>query len=227
MSTTWINRGHLYSPHVTPVLVDCNFTVTPSNGLGVTGLKGQGVANVFMHTSTTPAAGSNGYLNPNPADGYILVQLSDNFSAFYGLDYWMSPPLSGSSILVTTGTTVGLAYVITILGTTSLAQWQKLGLPPGVTPAVGVSFIAKATTTATGTGAIQVPVSTATAIDHLEVIGKPTLSMKPVPQGGTPHVGGWLLIACEANATLTAPATGSVIGLKLYLSQSSVTVAGE
>lgn len=53
MSTTWINRGHFYVPHVRPVLLDCNFTVdsTNGNGFGVRSLKGQGIASVFMNTS--------------------------------------------------------------------------------------------------------------------------------------------------------------------------------
>ncbi len=200
MATTWTNRGHFYVPHVTPVLVDCNFLVDNSVGLGISGLKGQGVANVFMHTTTTPVVGPNGYLNPNPAAGYILVQLADNFKALYAQDWWQSPPLSGSSILVTTGTTAGLAYVITIVGTTTVDQWIKLGLPPGVTPAVGVSFIAKATTTATGTGAIQVPAAGGTGISKIEVIGKPALSLGPIPVGGSPNVGGWITLRCMNNA---------------------------
>ena len=86
MSTTWINRGHLYCPHVTPVLVDCNFVVDPTNGngLGIRNLKGQGVQNVFMHTSATPGKGPNGLLNPNPASGLIMIQFADNFTRYYG-----------------------------------------------------------------------------------------------------------------------------------------------
>jgi len=229
MSTTWINRGHFYVPHVTPVLVDCNFIVDSANGngLGIKSLKGQGVQNVFMHTSSTPAKGPNGYLNPNPASGYILVQLADNFNRYYGGFSGFVSPVSGTPILVTTGTTAGLAYVIVSVGTTSVSQWQKLGLPPGITPAVGVSFIAKDTTTATGTGAIEVPAATASGVDHIEVIGDPNLSLGPIPMGGSPNVGGWIVLACEAATALTAPADGSVVGLAFYMSQSSVTVLGE
>lgn len=219
----------MYAPHVTPVIVDCSFTVDPdnANGLGTSLLKGQGVTNVFMHTSQTPATGSNGYLNPNPAAGYILVQLADNFTRFYTEMQTFVPPLSGASILVTTGTTLGLAYVITSVGTTTTAQWQKLGLPPGVTPAVGVAFIAKATTTATGTGTIQVPLSTGSGIDHIEVIGSASTTLGPIPMGGSPNVGGWITMACEKNTALTAPSSGTRIHLAFYMNQSSVQVAGE
>lgn len=219
----------MYAPHVMPVLVDCNFIVDSANGngLGIRSLKGQGVENVFMHTSATPGLGPNGLLNPNPASGYILVQLADNFNRYYGGFSGQVSPLSGTPILVTTGVTQGLAYVIVSVGTTTPDQWRKLGVPPGVTPAVGVAFIAKATTTATGTGAIEVPAATASGIDHIEVIGDPNTTLAAVPQGGSPNIGGFMVLACELGTTLTAPADGTAIGLTFYLSQSSVMVAGE
>jgi hypothetical protein len=45
--------GRLYSFGAQPVLIDCNFVVdaTNGNGRGIRNLKGQGVQNVFMHTS--------------------------------------------------------------------------------------------------------------------------------------------------------------------------------
>lgn len=228
MSTTWINRGHLYAPHVTPVIVDCNFLVDNSVGLGISALKGQGVANVFMHTVTTPVVGPNGYLNPNPAAGYILVQLADNFNKLFLMDHTIQSPLSGTPILVAgAGVAVGVAYTITVVGTTTYAGWVSLGMPPGITPAVGVSFIAKATTTAAGTGAVQVPLVAHSGIDHMEIIGSPALSLGPIPVGGSSYVGGWILISCELNTALTAPTNGSLISLGFYLSQSSVVVAGE
>jgi Ice-binding-like len=64
----YASGGKIYSMHVKPVLVDCNFVVdsTNGNGLGIRSLKGPLVANVFMHTTATPGR-SNGVLNPNPA----------------------------------------------------------------------------------------------------------------------------------------------------------------
>lgn len=227
MATTWINRGHLYCPHVTPVIVDCRFTVnsTDSAGLGITSgsLKGQGVTAVYMHTSATPAA-----TNPNPQSGTILVQLSDNFTQLYSFHADFASPMSGTPILVASaGVTSGLVYTITVVGTTTQAGWVTLGLPPGITPAVGVSFVAKATTTAAGTGAVQVPLSTASGIDHIENVGYAHLILGPTPVGGSPNVGGWAVLNCEKNTALTAPSNGTIIRLTWYLSQSSVQVAGE
>lgn len=226
MSTTWINRGHLYSPHVRPVLVDCNFVVdsTNGNGLGIRSLKGQGITNVFMHTSATPGLGPNGLLNPNPASGYILVQFADNFNRIYpGYSSFVSP-VSGTPL---TSTTSGLAYTIVSLGTTTLAQWQTAGLPPGITPAVGASFIAKATGAIGGTGAVEVPAAAGSGIDHIETVGDPNTTIGPIPMGGSPNVGGFIVLACENANALTAPANGTVIGLTFYLNQSNVLVAGE
>lgn len=281
MATTWINRGHLYAPHVTPVIADCRFTVTPTNGLGITALKGQAVQNVFMHTSTTPSAGPNGLVNPNPAAGIIMVQLADNYTQIYGCDATISSPNSGTPILVIASgaaLSVGSLYVITLLGTSTAADWIALGVPRGVTPAIGVAFVALATGAGTGSGAVQAPATAGSAIDHVELVGSPTTMLGPVPVGGSPNVGAWIMLramaktvsgtaaaqiltmasytpagtnngasppifagtpavltgtnaasaitATSVNAQ-TAPATGSIIRLCLYLNQSSVQIAGE
>ena len=179
----------------------CNFIVdsTNGNGLGIRSLKGSGVANVFMHTSATPLGG-----NPNPASGYVLIQLSQPYAGYMGGTFGAVSPVSGTPIAVTVGTNVGWAYVITAVGTTSLSGWQSLGLPVGVVPAVGVSFVATSTTTTTGTGYIEVP--TASGVDHVEVIGNPNL---------TSNVSTGALLLCQYlfEGSATAPADGSVIGL--------------
>ncbi len=243
MSTTWINRGHFYVPHVRPVLVDCNFIVDAANGngLGIRSLKGQGVQNVFMHTSTTPGRGPNGVLNPNPAAGIILVQLADNFSRYYGGFSGFVPPVATSTKIDDSALTVGHVYVITTVGNSTLAQWQSIGLMPGITPAVGVAFVATAIGIAgeAGTSTSRVMIPGASGITSIEAIGNSNLSIGPIPQGGSPHVGGWLTFQCmaptvtsmtnafEAPMIPTAPASGSGVGLAFYLSQSSVQVSGE
>lgn len=208
MSTTWINRGHLYAPHVTPVIADCRFTVTPTNGLGITALKGQAAQNVFMHTSTTPSAGPNGLINPNPAAGIIMVQLADNFTQLYGVTATITSPLSGSSLnvdLSDAALTVGALYVITALGTTTAADWKALGVPSGVAAAVGVSFVALAVGVGVGTGTVQAPAAAGSAIDHVELVGSPTLMLGPTPVGGSPNVGAWVMLRTMAK-TVTAGA---------------------
>lgn len=234
MSTTWINRGHLYAPHVLPVLADCSFKVAPADagGLGITGLTGQAVANVFMHTSTTPGRGTNGKLNPNPANGVALIQLADNYTRLYSVLPTTLSPLSGSSLVVNaTALTLAVAYVITAVGTTTAADWLTLGVPPGVVPAVGVSFIAASTGTGAGSGTVQATV--ASGIDAVEVIGNPTTTLGPIPVGGSPNVGGLIMIqflssTATANTALiaAAPVVGTTVSLLMYLNQSSILIKG-
>ena len=72
-----LNGKSIYENVAKPMVVNCNFIVdsTNGNGLGIRSLKSNGyVRNVFMHTSATPGS-NDGYLNPNPASGYILVQI--------------------------------------------------------------------------------------------------------------------------------------------------------
>jgi len=231
MSTTWINRGHFYAPHVRPILVDCEFQVSASDtgGLGIVAgsLRGQGVTNVFMHTTATPGKGPiNGLLNPNPAAGYAYIQLSDNFYKLYMTEATLRGPLSGTNLAVdATALTPGVPYVISVLGTTTSADWLALGVPPGVTPAVGVPFIAKVSGTGSGSG--QVQLQSASGVDHIELVGQNSLTLGPTPVGGSPNVGGFILVAFYLNTTVTAPTLGSTIRLSFYMSQSSVKVDGE
>ena len=230
MGILYTNRGHFYVPHTRPILIDCNFIVDPANGngLGIRSLKGQGVRNVFMHTSSTPGVGNDGYVNPNPASGNILVQFRDNFTRYYGGFSGFIPPVSGTPILVASaGVTAGTAYTIVSVGTTTQAGWQSLGLPAGVIPNVGASFIASVTGTATGTGAVEVPASGYSGIDHIEVVGDPNQTIAPLGIAGSKNFGAWIVHAALFEGALTAPATNTVIGMEFYFGQSSVQVAGE
>lgn len=208
-------------------MVDCNFIVdsTNGNGLGIRNLKGQGVANIFMNTSATPGKGSNGVLNPNPAAGTIIVQFADNFQRLYCGWSGIGAPLSGTPLGVTSGLTVGKTYVIVSVGTSTSADWLALGVQPGITPAVGVSFVAIATGAGAGTGSVELTV--ASGIDHIELDGDPNTTLAPIPVGGSPHVGGFIYMKTYLSSTVTAPTNGTVISLVSYFSQSTVQVAGE
>lgn len=226
---TWQNFGHFYAPHTMPVLLDCNFVVDPTNGngLGINSLKGPGIQAVYMNTSATPAAG-----NPNPPAGYVYIQLQDNYNRYFGGFAGSVTPASGTPILVASaGVTAGLVYIITVVGTTTTAGWQSLGLPVGITPAVGVTFIATATTTATGTGAVQVPHVNGTGIDTVEVVGDSNLTIAPSGVGrGFPYIIARFMGPTSSSVTTpiaVAPRAGSVVGLSFYMSNSSVLVQGE
>ncbi len=183
----------LYQFEAMPVLLSCNFVVDSTNALGITSLKGGGIKNVFMHTSTTPSGG-----NPNPEAGVIMVQLQDNYSKLLSQTSGVIAALDGSG---QTSTTAGRASVITVLGTATLAQWQTRGLPVGVTPAVGVCFIATTTGAIGGSAQVQRPL--ASNIAAIEACGSPAQSMALTQSA----VNGGSIIILQTLAPSAAAAT--------------------
>lgn len=217
----WSSGGKVYSMHTMPVLLDCNFIVDPANGngLGIRSLKGPTIANVYMHTSSTPAAGS-----PNPEAGVIVVQLADNYNRYLSGFSGYEGPL-GASV---TATTANNPAVVTSLGTATPAQWAAVGFPSAYLnsatglPSVGATFIPSASGTIGGSATVAPP--TASGIDHIELIGDPNQTIASVqPQ----IVGAQMIFQCLSAGALTAPTAGSVISLAFYMSNSSVSVAGE
>jgi len=205
-----------FNPHNKATILDCSFIVDAANGngFGIRSLKNSGrIKSVYMHTSSTPSAN-----NPQPAAGVIVVTLQDNYNAYLGGYAGFVSPLSGSTI--TSGLTVGAAYVIVSLGSSTAAQWQTAGLPAQLTPAVGVSFIAAATSIAGG-GAVQASASAGSGIDHIEVLGDVNLMNSNGNYNTAGRNGMQLILLCYKNGVLTAPADNTVIGLNIYLNNSA------
>lgn len=138
-------------------------------------------------------------------------------------------PLNGGPAEGTIAT--GFTFATTV-SNTNLGNWQAVGVPPGVTPNVGVSFIATATGQSTGggsTGLVILP--GVSAITSIETIGDPNQSLFPIPMGGSPHHGGWVLIqflaptistgAYVSPMIPTAPANNSVISMTMFLEQGA------
>lgn len=224
MANRYYTSEFVRSFHAFPVELDCNFTVAVADtgGLGLTGLKGGGIANVYMHTSATPATGS-----PNPASGLIYVSLQDTYFKYYFGGFQMHSPVTGSSINISGSTvlTVGNVYQIVTLGTSTAANWAAVGFPAGDVPQVGMSFIASVTGGGTGTGTVKAVGNS--GITAVELVGSPSLSVGSLP-------GPYLVLQClgatdSSTTTLIpkAPADGTVIRLWFYLSNSSVLVQGE
>lgn len=217
------NGGHYYSNIVMPQEIACQFTVAASSslGLGITGLKSNGwVRNVFMQTSATPGTGNAGVVNPDPQNGFVYIQLRQNFNVFLGMNYVCNPPVTGSSL---TSTTANNVYVIDVLGSTTLAQWQASGLPKGLTPAVGQPYVALVTASIGGTGSVKVPGTS--GIFAAEVVGLPSteISNSSIEANG----GAFLIVQLlNASGTPTAPTAGSIISLRMFFDRSSVTVDG-
>ncbi len=171
-----------------------------------------------MNTSATPASGS-----PNPAAGTILVQLQDNYNRVLNSFKSIVSPLSGSPL---TSVTSGIAYVITAVGTTTAAQFHAKGVPAGVTPAVGVAFVASATGALGGTGAVQISAAAGSGIASIESLGDANLSIAPFKASGQGYGAYFVLQARDYAGAIAAPAEESLISLSFYLSNGSNTVQG-
>ena len=66
-----------------------------------------------MNTAATAGVGANGQLNPNPAAGYALIQLANNYNRYAGGFSGFVSPLSGSNVAInSTALTVGQPYVV-------------------------------------------------------------------------------------------------------------------
>lgn len=360
------NYGKFYSFQSKPVILDLHFQVAAADaaGFGVTNLRGQGIKNVYMHTSATPAVG-----NPNPAVGYVSLLLAYNYARAYCLDYQIISPVTGSALAINASAlTPGLPYQILTVGagaagavtvapvadvsgslaskyfslydaygntfiiwfsvagvgsppagvsgtivqqsiasgataaqigtalattiaalpsgisgvfsftatgtttvtitstaarpvagppadglgslttgftfaqtvfTTNLADWQGVGVPKGVVPAVGVAFIATAAGYSTG-GASSGTVKALgnSGLSSFEVIGDANLSLWPIPMGGvsaasgSSNVGGRIIgqFLAATNTTTTtliptAPADTTIIKMKILL-EAATRVGG-
>lgn len=207
-----LNGKSLYTNVTKPLQVWCNFVVdsTNGNGLGIRSLKSNGyIESVFMGTNQTPGV-VGGITNPNPQAGYALITFKNNFNKYLGGFSGQIVPTTSNT---TTALTAGHVYVITVLGTTTLANWQTVGLQQGITPAVGVSFVAIATTSITGTGKVGLPGVPVAPI--VSVIGDPNLSLNN--SSISKNAGARVLVqfasSGSAAGTISAPTfTGSALG---------------
>jgi hypothetical protein len=195
------NNGQaLYTNVTKPMATWVQFTVTPTNGTGITSLKSNGYCNyAFMHTSTTPSA-TNGITNPNPPNGYAIIGLKNNFNAFLGYRWNIAYPATSTG---TTSVTANSVYTITALGTATTAQWQAVGLPAWLTPAVGQTFVATASQSIGGSATVGVPgvpnVSTCSLVGSADA----TIASSNIAQYG----GAYLLLQFgAASSTFTGDA---------------------
>ncbi len=187
-----LNGKSIYTNITKPMAVNLTYTVTPTNGLGVTSLKSNGyVRNVFMHTSTTPTA-NDGYTNPNPAAGYAVIQFNNSFNHYIGMTSSFVGATATSTKIDDSALTAGVVYVITVVGDSTEAVWHAVGVPPGVTPAVGVSFVALTVGAGAGTSTSRVQLSTSSGISAVEVVGDPNTML--APSTISTNGGAWVLV---------------------------------
>lgn len=219
----FISGGRIYSMHVSPVMIDLNFQVDDTNALGITNLKGPTVEAVYMHSDHMSPA-------KTIADGTILIQLQDNYNRIFGMTSSIISPNSGSDVKIdNSAMTAGVGYTITTLGDATTAKWQSIGVPVGVTPAVGVNFIALTNGGAgnTLTSRVQTSAAAGSGVATIEMLKNPNADIAPAQNVGQGFGAQFILQCRDYAGALVAPANGSIINVTLYLGNSSVTVAGE
>ena len=220
----YASGGKIYSMHVMPVIIDCNFIVDSTEELGIRELKGPTVQAVYMHSeAATPSR--------TLAAGSIVVQLADNFNKMYSFSHAiLQSPNSGSDVKIdNSAMTAGVAYTITTLGNATAAKWLAIGVPAGVTPAVGVSFIALTNGGAgdTLTSRVQATASAGSGIQAIEMVGDINESLSP-DRSVAGAVGPQIILQCrDDEGAIAAPADDSKISLVFLLSNSSIEIGGE
>jgi len=128
----------------------------------------------------------------------------------------------------------GFTFAQTVFNTNA-TNWLSVGLPAGVVPNVGASFIATSTGQSVGGGSTGLVLAPGVSgITSIEVVGDPNQSLGPIPVGGSPNVGGRLMFqylgATSAGVTTlipTAPAINSVVGMSFVVEAGSILINGE
>lgn len=209
----------MYSMRGMPVLIDCSFTVDATDPDGITGLQGPLVDSILMNSShATPTQ--------TIAAGYIQVRLQNGFNQVLGI---MKPCIqsanSGSDVKIdNSAMTAGRAYVITTLGNATAAKWHQIGVPAGVTPAVGVSFIAASNGGSgnTLTSRVQLVISSSN-VASIEVVGDPNQSVNPSPSANQGYGAQIILVCRDYAGAIVAPSAGDVISLQILMNNSSIS----
>lgn len=153
--------------------------------------------------------------------GAYKIQLQDNYNSLLSFAVRFTGPASGSDVKIdNSAMTSGQMYKITTLGNATSAKWQAIGVPVGVTPAVGVVFIA-----ASNGGAGNVLTSRVQAVNPSSIVSAQLAGSLEQSSVG----GGFLNFQCFAatssgDTTLipTDPASGSTMYLEIWLNNSSV-----
>lgn len=196
MANRYYNSQFMYSFNAMPTYIQGNFTVGSTGAVGT--IQGSGISTITKL-----------------ATGIYSVTFTDSYARFLGASITPTTTVTGGAI--TAGSFVtGTAYQIVTLGTT---DYSLVGLPTGLTQAVGQTFVA--TGAGTGTGTVKALASS--GIFTAEIAGNPNLMC-----AAQPGYGGTLIFEFkDATNTLVEPASGSLIFFEFMFRNSSVKGKGE
>ncbi len=179
---------------------------------------------VATTTSATASITYQAVGSPNPAAGEIVVKLQDNYNRLFTGYSSIIGPLGAA----TTSSKANVINVISTLGPATLAQWQAVGLPVGVTPAVGVTFVGSQAAVIGGSAQTAIMLAAGSGITNIEFAGNSNLSIAPLgASSGLDGAGSTFYLRCMKNGVLTAPTDGTNLSLSFYLSNTRIMSAGE
>ncbi len=194
-------------------------TVFPSTGaVGTSGVIGSGCQSVIK-TGT----------------GQYQIQLTDNFYRL--LDFQALPisPTSGGAVVSDGSLVVGKPYQIMFASTST--NWQTLGLPKGITPAIGQPFVASSgasngpsgSSGATAAGNGTVLAVGLSGVTQIELLPNPNLVLSSSPPASYVSTqGAYINIQTLGTSnTLASPSSGTVIRFNLTLRNSSLLGSNE
>ncbi len=165
-----------------------------------------------------------------PGPGTIVVRLQDAYNRLYTGGHAIVSPVSGTALKIdNSALTAGVAYIISTLGSSTAAQWHALGVPAGVTPAVGVAFIASSVGAGanSSTSRVMATAAAGSSVASIETVGDANLSANPNPSANQGFGAQIILQTRTYGGAIAAPVDGSVISLSFLLSNSSILVQGE
>jgi hypothetical protein len=182
------------------------FTLSPAGSATAASVWTDGFGNLYTVSSTISSGTllkTSGVHNPANSAGTLTYVSGPGATS----------PLTYSSAIA--GLATGFTFALTVSDDNNM-DWHSVGVPHGVTPAVGVSFVATATGAGGSTGLVIAAGVSGTVV--FEVIGNPNLSLAPHASGPSPRVGGWILVQMlNSSDALAAPTTGATCGMCFYV----------
>lgn len=186
----------MFSKH--PMLTALNGLITFGSSGAVASVAGKGFQGVTRSTT-----------------GIYEVKLVENFPGYISFDWYAYSGVTGSN--VTDGSFVAnTPYQITALGTTA---WTSVGFDSDFTPAIGAVFVASASG---GSGGGTAKALTTSGISAVEVCQSQSgeLQNLNVARG---YGSAFYIQTLNASGSLANPTSGSEIGIRFWLRNSSTT----
>lgn len=146
----------------------------------------------------------------NPSAPAVASFSSTRSSATLTVVNVVNQPFSGGAIDGTSPLGTGFTFAVT-KDQTNTMNWQAVGLPKGIIPVVNASFVATASGYSSRGGSTgTVKAVSVSGVAAMDIVGDVNQSLNPGPMGGSPNVGGWILVRF-LGASVSGVFTGSAL----------------